>query len=78
MRSEAMKTITKHDRELMEKIRLYRIQTQDQRDELNKEKEELADQKKDLEKKQEELQALRGVHLSLYQHDAGREMPAAS
>ena len=58
MRSEAMKTITKHDRELMEKIRLYRIQTQDQRDELNKEKEELADQKKDLEKKQEELQAL--------------------
>ena len=43
MRSEAMKTITKHDRELMEKIRLYRIQTQDQRDELNKEKEELAD-----------------------------------
>ena len=42
----------------MEKIRLYRIQTQDQRDELNKEKEELADQKKDLEKKQEELQAL--------------------
>ena len=56
--AEAMKTITKHDRELMEKIRLYRIQTQDQRDELNKEKEELADQKKDLEKKQEELQAL--------------------
>ena len=47
MRSEAMKTITKHDRELMEKIRLYRIQTQDQRDELNKEKEELADQKKE-------------------------------
>lgn len=58
MRSEAMKTITKHDRELMDKIRLYRIQTQDQRDELSKEKEELADQKKDLEKKQEELQAL--------------------
>lgn len=37
MRSEAMKTITKHDRELMEE-NPYRIQTQDQRDELNKEK----------------------------------------
>lgn len=60
MRSEAMKTITKHDRELMEKIRLYRIQTQDQRDELNKEKEELADQKKDIEKKQEEIAGARG------------------
>lgn len=43
MRSEAMKTITKHDRELMEKIRLYRIRRRHHARGLNKEKEELAD-----------------------------------
>lgn len=58
VRSEAIQGVTRHDKQLMEEIKAYMIQTQEQRDELSVQKEELAEQKKDLESKQSELQVL--------------------
>ena len=56
--SEAIQGVTRHDKQLMEEIKAYMLQTQEQRDELSVQKEELAEQKKDLESKQSELQVL--------------------
>ena len=58
VRSEAIQGVTRHDKQLMEEIKAYMLQTQEQRDELSVQKEELAEQKKDLESKQSELQVL--------------------
>ena len=58
VRSEAIQGVTRHDKQLMEEIKAYILQTQEQRDELSVQKEELAEQKKDLESKQSELQVL--------------------
>lgn len=58
VRSEAIQGVTRHDKQLMEEIKAYMLQTQEQRDELSVQKEELAGQKKDLESKQSELQVL--------------------
>lgn len=58
IRSEAMESVTRHDKQLMEQIKEYMLLTQEQRDELKVQKEELADQKKDLESKQAELQVM--------------------
>ena len=58
VRSEAIQGFTRHDKQLMEEIKAYMLQTQEQRDELSVQKEELAEQKKDLESKQSELQVL--------------------
>ena len=58
VRSEAIQGVTRHDKKLMEEIKAYMLQTQEQRDELSVQKEELAEQKKDLESKQSELQVL--------------------
>ena len=58
VRSEAIQGVTRHDKQLMEEIKSYMLQTQEQRDELSVQKEELAEQKKDLESKQSELQVL--------------------
>lgn len=58
IRSEAMESVTRHDKQLMEEIKAYMLRTQEQRDELKVQKEELADQKKDLESKQAELQVM--------------------
>lgn len=58
VRSEAIQGVTRHDKQLMEEIKAYMLQTQEQRDELSAQKEELAEQKKDLESKQSELQVL--------------------
>lgn len=58
VRSEAIQGVTRHDKLLMEEIKAYMLQTQEQRDELSVQKEELAEQKKDLESKQSELQVL--------------------
>ena len=58
IRSEAMESVTRHDKQLMEQIKEYMLLTQEQRDELKVQKEELADQKKDLESKQADLQVM--------------------
>ncbi len=58
MRSEAMQSVTRHDKQLMEEIKAYMLETQEKRDELKAQKEELAEQKKELESKQAELQEL--------------------
>ena len=58
VRSGAIQGVTRHDKQLMEEIKAYMLQTQEQRDELSVQKEELAEQKKDLESKQSELQVL--------------------
>lgn len=58
MRSEAVKSFTRHDKQLMEEIKQYMLETQEQRDELADQKEELAEQKKELESKQAELEVL--------------------
>lgn len=58
VRSEAIQGVTRHDKQLMEEIKAYMLQTQEQRDELSVQKEELAEQKKGLESKQSELQVL--------------------
>lgn len=58
IRSEAMESVTRHDKHLMEQIKEYMLLTQEQRDELKVQKEELADQKKDLESKQADLQVM--------------------
>ena len=58
VRSEAIQGVTRHDKQLMEAIKAYVLQTQEQSDELSVQKEELAEQKKDLESKQSELQVL--------------------
>ena len=41
-----MESVTRHDKQLMEQIKEYMLLTQEQRDELKVQKEELADQKK--------------------------------
>ena len=51
IRSEAMESVTRHDKQLMEQIKEYMLLTQEQRDELKV-------QKKDLESKQADLQVM--------------------
>ena len=58
VRSEAIQGVTRHDKQLMEEIKAYMLQSQEQRDELSVQKEELAEQKKDPESKQSEQQVL--------------------
>ncbi len=58
MRSELMKSMTKHDKELMEQINEYMKSTEGQRNELEKEKKAIADLKKNLESKNHELTGL--------------------
>ena len=58
LRSEAVKSFTHHDKQLMEEIKEYMLKTQDQRDALGEQKEELAEQKKELESKQAELEVM--------------------
>ena len=65
IRSEAMESVTRHDKQLMEQIKEYMLLTQEQRDELKVQKEELADQKKDLESKQADLQVMEEEHARL-------------
>ncbi|MGN0478773.1 MAG: murein hydrolase activator EnvC family protein [Hominenteromicrobium sp.] len=65
MRSETMKSLTRHDKQLMEEIKEYMLQTQEQRDTLSEKKDELADQKKELESKQAELEELEAENQKL-------------
>ena len=65
MRSEAVKSFTRHDKQLIEKIKAYMHQTQEKRDELKKQKAELAEQKKELEAKQAELEVLEAENQKL-------------
>ncbi|MCF2652385.1 murein hydrolase activator EnvC family protein [Anaeromassilibacillus senegalensis] len=65
MRSEAVKSFTRHDKLLMEEIKDYMLKTQEQRDALSAQKTELADQKKALESKQAELEALEAENQKL-------------
>lgn len=58
LRSEAVKSVTRHDNELMDEIKAYMLSTQDQRNDLSEQKQELAEQKKDLEAAQAELRVL--------------------
>ena len=65
MRSEAVKSFTRHDKLLMEEIKDYMLKTQEQRDALSAQKTELADQKKALESKQAELEELEAENQKL-------------
>ena len=65
LRSEAVKSVTRHDNELMDEIKAYMLSTQDQRNELAEQKQELAEQKKDLEAAQAELQVLEAENAKL-------------
>lgn len=65
LRSETVKSVTRHDTLLMEEIKAYMLSTQKQREELNAQKEELAEQKKSLEAAQAELQALEEENAAL-------------
>ena len=65
MRSEAVKSFTRHDKQLIEKIKAYMHQTQEKRDELKTQKAELAEQKKELEAKQAELEVLEAENQKL-------------
>ena len=65
MRSEAVKSFTRHDKLLMEEIKDYMLKTQEQRDALSAQKTELADQKKALESKQAELEELESENQKL-------------
>ncbi len=65
MRSEAVKSFTRHDKLLMEEIKDYMLKTQEQRDALSAHKTELADQKKALESKQAELEELEAENQKL-------------
>ena len=65
IRSEAMESVTRHDKQLMEQIKEYMLLTQEQRDELTVQKAELADQKKDLESKLADLPVMAEEHARL-------------
>lgn len=58
MRSELMKSMTKHDKDLMDQINVYMKSTEGQRKELEQEKKTIADLKKTLESKNDELGGL--------------------
>ncbi|MEG1426753.1 MAG: peptidoglycan DD-metalloendopeptidase family protein [Oscillospiraceae bacterium] len=58
MRTEALKSFTEHDKQLMEMINGYMVATQTDRDSMAKQKEEVATLKKQLEMDQKDLTAL--------------------
>lgn len=58
LKSEALKVMTEHDKQMMTKLATYMEETEEERAELNAKKEELAEEKKGLENNQSELEDL--------------------
>ncbi len=65
LRSEAVKSVSRHDTQLMDDIREYMLLTQDKREAVSAQKDEVASQKKSLESTQKELQALEKENAAL-------------
>lgn len=65
LRSEAVKSVSRHDTQLMDDIREYMLLTKDKREEVSAQKDEVASQKKNLESTQKELQALEKENAAL-------------
>ncbi len=65
LRSEAVKSVSRHDSELMDEIKEYMRITQDKREAVSKQKDEVGEQKKGLEATQKELQALEKENAAL-------------
>ena len=76
MRSELLKAVTEHDRQLMEKITNYMNETKEERIELNEEKEKLAEQKKELENKEIELANLQSENEVFISNLQGQKLHA--
>ena len=65
MRAEAVSTITRHDKQLIDTVAAYMNETKAQREELEKEKTALADAKKLYESSEEELKQLESDNTAL-------------
>ena len=65
MRAEAVSTITRHDKQLIDTVAAYMNETKAQREELEKEKAALADAKKLYESSEEELKQLESDNTAL-------------
>ena len=65
MRAEAVSTITRHDKQLIDTVAAYMNETKAQREELGKEKTALADAKKLYESSEEELKQLESDNTAL-------------